>query len=158
MDVCAAQYRESKIAIAFPLKAKFIFTVRRTMFYVTVLGALGTLLWIYFATLQQIKPTLTVIGPLNCLTDTSSMGNIVLFKIVTNMAILTIPLALNLIIGLLLLFYIRRQQEGSIIQRGASTGIKGAVVVVIMAIVHSIINLPAGILEILYIMYAFLKS
>lgn len=153
---------ERVFAIAFPLRAKFIFTVRHNMLFVAAVGVIGMLLWIYFATLQQIKPTLSVIGPLTCLATDSNLVNIVFFQVMTNVSIFTLPPALNMIFGLLLLYFIKRQQTSSAnLQLSGhvkathlqnSKAIQGGIVVIIMAIVHSLINLPAGIFGCFYFM------
>lgn len=150
---------ERMFAIAFPLKAKIFFNVRRNILYITAAGVLAVQLMIYSMYLQQIQPTPSVLGPLICVVSTPSLPNMIFYQIITNLAIFTLPPALNLVFGLLLVLSILRQHDAqksllnALSRSGhspSSNAIRGGVVVVLMAILHSVINLPAGIFGCLY--------
>ena len=155
---------ERVFAIASPLTAKSTFTLKRNLTYVSIVGLVGIPLWVYFMSIQEINAVPMVIGPILCLAQSSSLANIIFYEFISNVAIFTLPPALSLILGLLLFFYIRRQQISrshliSSTSRSADTpssaAIAGGIVVIIMAIVHSIINLPAGLLGCFFFMCVF---
>ena len=155
---------ERVVAIASPLKAKSLFTVRRNLLYVVIVGAFGIVLMIDRMTVQRIASTLDVIGTIQCLPGSENLFNMIIYQVATNLGIFTLPPALSLILGVLLFFVIRRQMAARFnllsgpsrsIAIPTSSAITGGVVVIIMAIVHSALNLPAGIFGCLYFMYAF---
>lgn len=156
---------ERVLAIASPLKAKAFFSVRRNLMYIVIVAVLGVGLMIYCASVQEITYTLDVLGPIICLPVSESLAKMIIFQLLTNMAIFTLPPALSLFFGILLLVFIRRQMAvrfhllgglgGSSATSNASAT-TGCVVVITMAIVHAVINLPAGIIGCFYFMYRIL--
>lgn len=152
---------ERVVAIAFPLKAKILFSVSRNLLYVAIVGALGVVLMLYCITLQGLSFTLDVLGPIGCLPSSPSLTTMIFYEIITNAGMFTLPPALSLLLGIILFVVIRRQMAArshllnkSLQSNGTSTSsaTTGGVVVIIMAIVHSAINLPAGIFGCFYSM------
>ena len=154
---------ERVIAISFPLKATRLFTVRRNLLYVAIVGALGVVLMLYSMSVQRIDYAPDVIGSIQCLPSSSNLAYMIIYELGTNIGMFTLPPALSLTLGIILLVVIRRQmavrshllsgpsRSNSINTSSATTG---GVVVIIMAIVHATINLPAGIFGCFYFMYA----
>ena len=156
---------ERMVAIAAPLKAKSLFTVRRNLLYVAIVGALGVVFMLYSMTVEGlVYAPVGVLGSIMCAPATQSLANMIFFGVISNISIFTLPPALSLLLGILLFVVIRRQMtDRSHLLSGASRSnvssisspTTGSVVVIIMAIVHSIINLPAGIIGCLYFLYDF---
>lgn len=158
---------ERVFAIAFPLKAKSYFTVRRNLLYIAIVGVFGVVLMCYCASVQDIGYTLGVLGPVACLPASPSLPNMIFFELITNIGIFTLPPALSLFLGIVLLVFIRRQLSArahlmsggggggssASASNSSSSATTGGVVVIIMAIVHASINLPAGIFGCFYFMY-----
>ena len=155
---------ERTVAISSPLRAKSIFTVRRNLLYVAMVGAFGVVLMCYCFEVQTIGYTLDVLGPITCLPGSPSLADMIFYEFITNAGIFTLPPALSLLLGTILLVSIRRQMAARAhLLKGTSrsnatptsSATTGAVVVITMAIVHASINLPAGIFGCFFYMYAF---
>ena len=154
---------ERVVAISSPLKAKGLFTVSRNLLYVAIVGALGVVLMLYSITVQRIAYSPDVIGEIQCLPGSSSLANIIFYQICTNIGISTLPPALSLLLGVILFFIIRRQLAArshllnktsqSNVTSTSSSATTGGMVVLIMAFVHSTINLPAGTFGCFFFMY-----
>ena len=152
------------VAISAPLKAKSMFTVRRNLQYVAIVGAFGFVLMLYSMEVHTIAYTLDLLGPLACVPGSPSLTNMIFYEFITNAGIFTLPPALSLLLGIILLVSIRRQMAARAhLLKGTSrsnatptsSATTGAVVVITMAIVHAAVNLPAGIFGCLFYMYVF---
>ena len=157
---------ERVFAIASPLRAKSLFTIRRNLLYLVILAILGIALMLYKATLQEIVHTLDVIGEIQCLPSSTSLANTILSQFISNAMMYTLPPAPSLLLGIILLVVIRRQLNArSHLMNGTkqssansnSAAITGALVVITMEIVHAVINLPGGIFGCFFFMYAFIR-
>lgn len=155
---------ERVFAIASPLTAKSKFTQRRNLTYVGFFALLSIPLWIYFMWNTNIENTPMLIGPVLCLSQSPDVTSTIIFMVVLNVTMSTVPPILTLILGLILLSFIRRQQSVranlvSASSRSAdapsSAAIAGGIVVITMAIVHSLINLPNGLVGFVFFVCAF---
>ena len=145
---------ERVVAIAFPLRAKATFTVRRNLMYICVVGVCGAFMWGYYVYLMQVGPTPIFMGPVICLADSSSLAKAIIYQLINSGAMYVLPPGLNLILGLLLLFLIHRQGRkrahlvngatGRTADTPSSVAIAGGTVVVTIALVHAAIDFPAG--------------
>ena len=145
---------ERVVAIAFPLRAKATFTVRRNLMYVGVVAACGVIMWGYYVYLMQVGPTPIFMGPVICLADSSSLAKAIIYQLINSGAMYVLPPGLNLILGLVLLLLIHRQGRkrahlvsgatGRSAETPSSAAIAGGTVVVTIALVHAAIDLPAG--------------
>ena len=152
---------ERVFAIRFPLRAKSIFTIRRTLTYVAIIGIIGVLLWIYFMSITTIVYTPMLIGPINCIADSPSLVNLIFYDVLFNVAIFTLPPALSLVLGLMLLYFLKRQESvrskllvAHSSDRASSGATAGGVVVILMALFHALINLPPGAFGCFFLMCA----
>lgn len=154
---------ERVFAIAFPLRAKSTFSVRQNMMYVGVVSVFGVLVWAYYLYIMQTGPTAILMGPVICLADSSSLAKAIIYQLINSGAIYVLPPALNLFLGLLLLAIIQHQQKrrahlmsgtsGKSADTPSSAAIAGGIVVVTIALVHAIIDLPAGCFGTFYWLY-----
>ena len=155
---------ERVVAISSPLRAKSVFTLRRNLLYVSIVGALGVALMIYSMTVENIVYSPDVIGEIQCLPSSSSLTNMIIYEFCTNIGIFTLPPALSLLLGILLFFVIKRQMAArshllkgtsqSNVTSSSSSATTGGIVVLIMAFVHSSLTLPAGTFGCFFFMYA----
>ena len=150
-------------AIAFPLRAKAAFNVRRNLLYVGIVALVGLIVNGYYAYMMQIASSPILMGPLFCAASTSSLPATIVYQVLSNGLNFTVPPAISLLLGLTLLICIRHQQKAreqlmSGARRSAnapsSSAIAGAAVVATMALVHATILLPAGIFGCFYFVYA----
>lgn len=155
---------ERVFAIAFPLRAKASFNVRRNLYYVGAVALVGLLAWGYYLYMMQIGTSPILMGPVLCVASTSSLAATIVYQVISNGLNFTVPPAISLVLGLTLLTCIRHQQAArkrlmndTTRSKNApsSSAIAGATVVATMALVHATILLPAGIFGCFYFVYDF---